>query len=201
MLGSISPVGEAARGQRWWLTTTAYIVASVLGGAAVGLALGALGLGIAAVSRPSEPARLAALAAVALLGAAIDAGILRWRWPTWRRQVNEAWLTEYRGWVYGAGFGLQLGSGFATIVPAVVTYTAFASAVLSLSPLGGLAVGGAFGLVRSVPVLATATLRTATQLYATTQRVEAAERQAGRVVVAGQLAVATIALAVALVAV
>jgi hypothetical protein len=31
--------------------------------------------------------------------------------PSWQRQVDERWLTTYRGWVYGAGFGFQLGAG------------------------------------------------------------------------------------------
>ena len=33
-----------------------------------------------------------------------------------RRQVNEDWMARYRGWAYGAGFGLQLGLGVVTIV-------------------------------------------------------------------------------------
>ena len=195
MLGSISPVGEAARGQRWWVTTTAYIAASFAGGALVGGALGALGAAVAQVVALSLGTRLALLAAVALVGAASDARLLRWRWPTRRRQVNEAWLTEYRGWAYGAGFGLQLGSGFATIIPAAVTYTAFAASLLSMSIAGGVAVGAAFGLVRSLPVLLTARLHTAAQLYTTTRRVEAAEPMAGRLVVAGQVVVAAVAAA------
>jgi hypothetical protein len=201
MLGSISPVGESARGQRWWLTVTAYLVASVVGGAIVGLALGALGVGLAALVALSTAARLGILALVALLGAAVDAGLLRLRLPTWHRQVNEAWLTEYRGWVYGAGFGFQLGTGFATIIPAAVTYTAFAAALLAFSVPGGLAVGVAFGLVRGLPVVLTARLHTAAQLYATTRRVEAAEPTASRLVVAGQLSVAVAAVTIATVAI
>lgn len=201
MLGSISPVGEAARGQRWWLTATAYIVASVVGGAVVGLALGGLGAGIAAAVAAGAHTRLALLAAAALLGAAIDAGVLHWRFPTWRRQVNESWLNEYRGWVYGAGFGLQLGSGVATIIPAAVTYTAFAAALLSFSVGGGLAVGIAFGLMRSLPILLTVRLRTPAQLYAATRRVEETGPTAGRLVVVGQVGVALAALGVATVAI
>ena len=195
MLGSISPVGESARGQRWWLTVTAYVVASVLGGVLIGGILGALGAAASSLLQASIGLRLALLAAAALLGAAIDAGVLRWRFPTWRRQVDEGWLTQYRGWVYGAGFGFQLGTGFATIVPAAVTYTAFAAALLSFSLTGGLAVGAAFGLMRSLPILLTARLRTAAALYAATRRVEAAEPAAGRVAVVGQLTVAAAALA------
>ena len=34
--------------------------------------------------------------------------------PSVQRQVNEDWLVEFRGWVYGFGFGAQLGAGVAT---------------------------------------------------------------------------------------
>ena len=52
-------------------------------------------------------------------GLAIAAGILDLsRLTPWtpRRQVNEDWIGRYRGWVYGAGFGAQLGLGFAVFV-------------------------------------------------------------------------------------
>ena len=32
------------------------------------------------------------------------------------RQVNEAWLSKYRPWVYGGGFGWQIGAGVTTYV-------------------------------------------------------------------------------------
>ena len=37
MLSSIHPLGEAGRGQRWWLTVAAHVAGSVLGGALVAL--------------------------------------------------------------------------------------------------------------------------------------------------------------------
>jgi hypothetical protein len=43
MLTSISPLGERARASRWWLTTTAYVVSSVVGGLALGLVAALLG--------------------------------------------------------------------------------------------------------------------------------------------------------------
>ena len=36
--------------------------------------------------------------------------------------MNEEWLTSYRGWVYGAGFGAQLGTGVVTIVTSPIVY-------------------------------------------------------------------------------
>ena len=42
--------------------------------------------------------------------------------PGPRRQVNERWLDEYRGWVYGLGFGAQLGLGVTTVITSAATY-------------------------------------------------------------------------------
>ncbi|HVM19131.1 MAG TPA: sulfite exporter TauE/SafE family protein [Egibacteraceae bacterium] len=193
MLGSISPVGEAARRQRWWLTATAYTVASVLGGGLVGLAAGGLGQALQALTGWSPTTRLVVLALIAVVGAAADAGRLPWRLPTWRRQVDERWLTTYRGWVYGVGFGFQLGTGLATIVTSAATYVALAAAVLSGSVSAGVVVGVAFGLVRSMPLLLTGLLRTPEALHATTARLEASEPLARRLTVAGQLLAGVVA--------
>ena len=196
MLGSISPVGEASRKQRWWLTATAYTLGSLLGGAATGALLGALGWLVLSLV-PADPAvRLVILAAVAVFGAAVDAGVVRLGLPSWRRQVDETWLTTYRGWVYGVGFGAQLGAAVATIIPAAVTYTMLSACLLSGSVPGGLLIGVAFGIVRSVPVLLTVRLRTPAQLYAATQRATAAEPIAHRLGIVGQAGAATVALAV-----
>ena len=51
-----------------------------------------------------------------MAAAAVDAGVLGFRPPFLRRQVNEDWLSNYRSWVYGGGFGWQIGFGVATYV-------------------------------------------------------------------------------------
>ena len=197
MLGSISPVGEASRGQRWWLTATAYTVASLMAGASTGLLLGGLGAAIATVVEIGMVVRLAILGAVVLLGALWDSRLVPMPMPTVHRQVDERWLTTYRGWVYGAGFGFQLGTGVVTIVVSAATYTMLAAALLTLSPVGGLIVGTTFGVVRSLPLLLTARLTTPARLYATTQRVTAAEPLAHRLTVVGQWSTAAVALGAA----
>ena len=68
------------------------------------------------------------MSVLAILGLAIDARMFGSRVPGPRRQVDENWLATYRGWVYGAGFGAQLGVAFATIVTASATWIAFACA-------------------------------------------------------------------------
>src|SRR3954470_15244923 len=151
MLTSISPFGERARGQRWGTTVTAYVVASAFGGAFVGGALGLLGAATLG-SLATTPALLA-VAALALVGLALDLGTAGLRVPTTRRQVDENWLTAYRGWAYGAGYGVQLGAAFTTIVAGSITYVAFACALLSASVLTGIAIGATFGVVRALPQL------------------------------------------------
>ncbi len=182
MLTSLNPVGEAARGQRWWLTTTAYLVASTVGGGLVGAAAGLLGAPLV----PRVPATIVAatLAAVAAAGVVLDTSGRRV--PSWRRQVDERWLTTYRGWVYGAGFGLQLGAGVVTIVPSTLTYVVLAAAVLTGDAGAGAAIGAAFGVTRALPVLAAGRARTPEALRSLHRRTVARGARVARATVAAQ---------------
>jgi len=150
MLTSISPLGERARASRWWLTTTAYVVSSVVGGLALGLVASALGSLLPASWR-SSPAAYVVVAVALVAGLLLDVGVAGGRLPTWRRQVDQAWLGRYRGWVVGVGFGAQLGFGLVTIVTSATTYAVALLCLLSGSPAVGLVVGGTFGLVRALP--------------------------------------------------
>ncbi|HSK92140.1 MAG TPA: sulfite exporter TauE/SafE family protein [Euzebyales bacterium] len=185
MLGSISPVGEASRQQRWWVTATAHVTASAVAGAATGAVLGAAGQALLAVAAVPVRARLAVLAGIVVVAAASDA-FAPGRLPTWHRQVDERWLTTYRGWVYGAGFGAQLGAGVTTIVTSAATYAALAAAVLAGSWAAGLLIGAAFGVSRGVPLVLMAPVRTADRLYAVTRLVAASEPRMRRLTIAGQ---------------
>ncbi len=150
MLTSISPLGERARGHRWWATTAAYVVGSTLGGALMGLLLGLLG---------SEPARSRPVARRSG-SAGLRRPELLGQLPHGRRQVDEDWLTRYRGGVYGLGYGLQLGLGVVTVVTSASTYAVLALALLSGSAVHGVAIGTAFGVVRALPLLGMARVRT-----------------------------------------
>lgn len=193
MLASISPFGERARGQRWGVTVAAYVVGSTAGGALVGGALGALG---AVIELPAT-ARLGAVAAVAVLGLALDVarGRAHAHAPGPQRQVDENWLSTYRGWVYGAGFGLQLGAAFTTIVPSSITYVAFACALLSQSVVGGVVVGVVFGVVRALPLLSTRRVHDPASLRDVMRRVDAALPRARVAVLAAYLVTAGVAIA------
>src|ERR1043166_6610264 len=99
MLGSITPLGERARGRRWGVTAATYVVAAGLTAVAVGAALGSLGGSVDLGART----RAWALAAVVVLGVALDLRPLGLRLPSVRRQVNQDWIARYRGWVVGVG--------------------------------------------------------------------------------------------------
>ena len=188
MLASISPVGEASRHQRWSITISAYTVASAAGGTLIGGLLGGLGslLGIAALP---EAWLLGTIAVVAVLGATIEAGWLP-ELPSWHRQVDERWLTTYRGWVYGAGYGLQLGVAVVTIITSAVTYAALLAALLVGSVPAGAMIGVTFGIVRAVPLLLTARVRSPQRLQRLHAGIATAARPVERATVAAQLAAA-----------
>lgn len=155
MLASITPLGERARGRRWGLTVAFYVASAAVAGAAAGGVAGALGR-LVWKGGEALDLRAAILAGALAIGLALDLG---GRLPTLRRQVNEDWLREYRGWVYGAGFGGQLGLGVTTIVTTSLVYATLLAAYLSAGVLRGAAIGAAFGLARGGTLLAGARVR------------------------------------------
>lgn len=161
MLASITPLGERGRRRRWGVTAPSFVLGSTLGGALVGLLAGAVGAVV--VAPLGTTTRLAVLAVGLLVALAVD---LRGasRAPGPKRQVNEDWLEVYREWVYGAGFGLQLGAAVLTQVATAAVYAMLLAAALTGSPAGGALVGAVFGLVRALPVLATRSVRDAPSL-------------------------------------
>ncbi|MDQ3344102.1 MAG: hypothetical protein M3425_00075 [Actinomycetota bacterium] len=196
MLSSITPLGERGRNRTWGATAALYVLGSVLGGATLGGLLGGLGATVAQLWWPG-PGWLALLVAAAcLLAVACDLGGLGL--PTIHRQVNEDWLHRYRGWVIGLGFGVQLGLGVVTIVTTAAVYLTFALALLTASVTAGLAIGGTFGLVRALPVLALGRVTTPQRLVGAHRLVSALAPAVRRGAIAAQgLAAAIAVLAVA----
>ena len=199
MLASISPVGEASRQQRWPVTATAYTLGSTAGGALIGAALGGIGALLVALvpalGTVLSPGRLlVVLGVLLLLGAFLDAGWIPVRLPSWQRQVDERWLTTYRGWVYGAGFGVQLGAAVLTIVSTTATYAMLLTALLSAEVATGAAIGATFGLVRAVPLLTTRSVRTPEQLRELHVRIEQVTAAVSRATVVALLVLGSAAL-------
>jgi hypothetical protein len=207
MLASITPLGERGRYSRWGVTMAAFLIGGAAGGAIAGAALGSLGAVVGAALRSAtgggsggiaSTAKLVLLAIAAVIAAAFDMRLLPFGLPTPRRQVDEQWLHRYRGWVYGVGFGFQLGLGFVTIVTTAAVWAAFAAAMLSASPVAGALIGGMFGLARSATLFSVARVRRPEQLVALGRRLRRFEPSARRAAAAALACLALAALAVAL---
>jgi hypothetical protein len=152
----------------------------MLGGLALGLLASALGALVPQGWRWS-PAGFGAAALLLLAGLALDLRLGGRRLPTWRRQVDEAWVGRYRGWVVGMGFGAQLGFGVVTIVTSSTTYAVVVLAFLSGTPWAGALLGGLFGLVRALPLVLMAGVDTRERLWSALRTVELRARLADSV--------------------
>jgi hypothetical protein len=164
MISAINPLSERSRGNRYWLTAAWFVLGSVLGGVLLGSASGVLALLLLRplAGHPVAATWIAVLACLVALAA--DRRLAGFQLPLHPRQVNELWLTRYRRWLYAAGFGVQIGVGFATYIMTAATYLVVVLAALTGSPALALAGGTVFGLVRGLAVLLSARCRTGAAL-------------------------------------
>ena len=128
MLASITPLGERGRRSRWGVTVTAFAArCDRRGGRRRG--------------RPRAARRASPGWTARARGRGWRSWPELWRWPSRstraarrvpgpRRQVDERWLDRYRGWVYGLGYGSQLGLAVTTVVSSAATYVALLAALL-----------------------------------------------------------------------
>ncbi len=192
MLSTITPLGEAGRGNRFRTTAIWFVLGATLGGATLGLAAALLAAIVGAVGLTTTTALM--LAAVLAAAAAVaDAGLFGIRIPYHRRQVNELWLDDYRPWVYGGGFGFQIGIGFATYIMSSALVLLVALAALTGNPLTALALGTLFGFVRGLGVLPGARLTTPAKLVDFHRRFDARSAASRRLLIVVQLGVAVVA--------
>jgi hypothetical protein len=191
MLASITPLGERGRRSVWGVTSVAFGLGATVAGSALGALVGAAGR--LALSGVGPHPRLAGLAAV--LAVAICLDLRQGPAPGPRRQVNERWLDEFRGWVYGLGFGAQLGLAATTVIASAATYVALAAAFLTGDAARGALVLGCFGAIRGVTPLAAARVRRPDQLLALHARLErwrAPSARGGVVLLGAMLALAVV---------
>jgi len=196
MLTSITPLGERGRGFRWGVTLSFMLLGSTLGGAAVGLLLGLLG--DATIGGAGAEWRLYLLAAVLAAAFAIEAGVAGLSVPTIRRQVDERWLNAYRGWVYGFGFGAQLGAGVVTIVSTASVYVTFVACWLAGGALPALAIGAVFGATRAATLFGARSVRDPSALQELGRRLRRWAPRARRATLACELLLAFAAVGAAL---
>jgi hypothetical protein len=191
MLSTITPVSERAKGNTYRSTATWFIVGSGAGGATLGAALALAAYGVRALHPAPTALGIAALVA-ALMASGSDAGITGRRLPIHHRQVNERWLDQYRSWVYGGGFGWQIGTGLATYITTAAVYLMVVLAILTASPVAAMAIGTGFGLLRGLAVLLNRRITDPVDLLAFHRRFFEAGPMVGRVVTTVELVVATL---------
>jgi hypothetical protein len=169
MVSAINPLAERARGNRYWLTAIWFILGSLAGGLVLGGASGIGAMLVRALGVRADAA-LAVGAAGCLVAVAADLRLAGFHLPLHPRQVNERWLGSYRRWIYAAGFGVQIGVGFATYIMTAATYLLVLLAALTGSPAGALIAGLSYGVLRGLAVLLSARCRTPQALLALHRR-------------------------------
>jgi hypothetical protein len=189
MLSQITPFTERARHHRFGVTAGWFVVGSVAGGATLGVIAGAGAAATSAADLSSDIA-LAILVGLAVVAAAVDAGVFGFRPPFFRRQVNEDWLPRYRGWLYGVGFGWQVGVGVATYIMTAAVFLTVAVGVLTANPAAAFDIAVLFGLVRGLTVFLTAKVDTPARLVSFHRKFDPWGEPIRRSVIAVELAVA-----------
>jgi hypothetical protein len=195
MLATITPLAEQGRGHRYRTTATWFLAGSLLGGVSLGAVMALVAAAVGSLGASATVLVLAAVVA-GIVTVAAEIGIGGFRLPVHHRQVNERWLDQFRPWVYGAGFGWQIGAGLATYIKTYAVYLMIALAALTASPALALLVGTVFGLVRGLAVLLGRHITSTAALADFHQRFMAADPYALAAVIACEAA-ATLAIAFA----
>ncbi|HUH15038.1 MAG TPA: hypothetical protein VML35_04065 [Gaiellaceae bacterium] len=123
MIESFTPAGCGSRRRRR-LALALFSLGALLSAAALGAVLGLLGTLL-----PGGRAALAAVAVLALLAAAREAGLLPFPLPQARRQVPDSWRGSLPLPAWSFGYGAGLGAGIFTYQPVATFWVACAGAV------------------------------------------------------------------------
>jgi hypothetical protein len=146
MLETFTPAVCGSR-KRQLIAQALFTVAAVATSAALGLALGlagdVLGAGHAVL----------AAAALALVGAARELGLVRFPLPQARRQVPERWRFELPLPLWATGYGAGLGAGFFTFQPVSTFWVACAGALALARPLPAAICLSLYGAGRAAMVI------------------------------------------------
>ena len=146
MLETFTPAVCGSR-KRQIVGQSLFAVAAVVTSAMLGLLLGLLGSMLGA-----EQAVLGA-AALALVAAAREAGLIRFSIPQARRQVPEHWRFELPLPVWATGYGAGLGAGFFTYQPISTFWVACAGALALGEPVPAALCVSLYGAGRALMVV------------------------------------------------
>ncbi len=172
MLSSIHPFGERSRDNTFARTAGAHVLGSALGGIALGAVAGTIGVALTWILDPSDTIRAIAVLICTVVALILEATSRETLLPTRTRQVNENWIQSYRGWVYGGGFGAELGFGISTIITTALVHLLVVAMMLVGSFPLALLLGFTFGTVRGLTVLAARSIDSPERLRAFHQRLD-----------------------------
>lgn len=165
MLSSLNPVSESARGNRFWLTAMWYFAGAVVGGAVLGAGCAVAAFGVGRLGL-SASVVWTVVAVAAVIAFASDTRLFARSLPDHPRQVDERWLVRYRRWIYASGYGVQIGTGFATYIMTAAVYLVAVLAALTGSVRSAFLIGVTFGAARGLTILIAAFGRTPARLRA-----------------------------------
>src|SRR5262245_21311473 len=146
MLETFTPAVCGSR-KRQIVAQALFAAAAVATSAVLGLALGLAG-GLLGARHA-----VFAAAALALLAAAREAGLVRFPRPQARRQGPERWRFELPFPVWATGYGAGLGAGFFTFQPVSTFWVACAGALALARPLAAAICLSLYGAGRAVMVV------------------------------------------------
>ena len=146
MLETFTPAVCGSR-KRQIVAQALFAAAGIAAAAALGLALGFVG------SRIGAREAVLAAAALALVAAAREAGLVRLPLPQARRQVPDRWRFELPLPVWATGYGAGLGAGLFTFQPVSTFWVACAGALALARPLPAALCFSLYGAGRAAMVV------------------------------------------------
>lgn len=153
MVGTITPVvhGDSGFGKlRWLVTVIVYTLASVIGGALLGMFLAYLG-GILVTQLPIREVTMRRIVGgAAVVYAAHEVGFVRLPHLYFRRQVPLRWRYNIHPLLAMALYGLILGAGFATYIPTSSYYIIALAAMASSNHAVGAMLVATSGFARAL---------------------------------------------------
>ena len=193
MLSTITPITEKGRGRRYAATVPWYLLGALAGGATLGGVAALVSIPVGAADIP-EMTVFAIIGLFGVVSIFSDFGVKGFRLPRHGRQVDRLWLDHYRSWVYGTGFGWQIGVGLATYIVTTAVYLTVLIAILTGSPIQALTIGLVFGGVRGLAIFLGVRTTTLERLHGLHRGLTRFEPQSRAVMFAIQAAVATLAI-------
>lgn len=129
------------------------MIGSTFGGGALGVVGGLAAWFLNATFDPASSVRTIVVVVAAMTALGFEATNRERLLPSRTRQVNENWIQTYRGWIYGGGFGAELGFGLSTIITTSLIHLLVVSMIFVGSFAAAFSLGLTFGVVRGATVL------------------------------------------------